>query len=584
MKRILILTIYSILLLIVSLMPVYILAYQPGLTGILVIDPSKGNILHIEEYGLDLPGIDKDGVTYFCLPAFINLVRIDMQDSPAKLYLKDGSVLNNAELWHVQDVLVDTGNEALVPWKIEFMKSANLNSVFLNFDDTEISSVDHDNYTHVSAKIYSPSGVLNYLDENALIKGRGNATWQTEYFEPEKKPYEISFSESIRIGNLYPKKKWCLLASTYEGTDVLNKMVLDTAKKMDIKYVSDSEWIDLYANGRYLGNYLVCSEPKDSASPVISSGGWLVEKNDVYYNKKPYGFITPHDSFTVKISGNVNNGADISGISAFVNYVDNSIRSESPDISDILDMDSFVRWFILEEFFYNEDALISSCYFYKPGNENVLYAGPPWDFDNVCGEAGKRFLNYEGSILNEPEHRQPLEWYGILYDDPVFRERVYKLFRQYIPVFSRLINSDLDDYYYQISSSAQMDRAIYGTSGYGQDYTVPGYYESVYDNFRYTRFFLCKRFNHLAEIWNAETALNVPDQGNGEEYIVSFIYPDGTEKHLKVSDGSLLDTSDCPLYDAETYKGWVNENNGIELSPFIPVFEDMRFILEESDQ
>ena len=580
MKTRLILAIYSIMLLTVSLIPWISSLYQPGVTGSLFIDPANGNILHIDEYDLELTGIDKDGVTYFCIPAFINLTTIDMQASPVKLYLNDGSLLSRSDLWHIQDVTVDTGDGFTVPWKIEFMRSANLNSVFLELKDSDISSIDHDIPSPVSAKVYSPSGILRYSDENAMIKGRGNATWQTEYFEPEKKPYDLFFSDSIRIGNRLPGKKWTMLANVYEGTDMLNKMVLETACKLDMKYVSDSEWVDLYADGKYLGNYLLCSEPATSAASIIDAGGWLAEKNDVYYDEKPYGISTPHDKFTIR-AGNAATDTFIDDTGIFINKIDGLMYSGTSSLNEYIDLNSFVRWYMLEEVFYNEDALISSCFFYKPSSEDILYAGPPWDFDNACGEAGKRFLNYEGSILDEPEYRHPLKWYSLLNEDPAFRNRLHKLFNDNLSVFDELISSGLEEYYKEVGSSAEMDRAIYGISGYGQDYTVPGYYSSVYNNFRYTKFFLYKRLCYLSDKWGTDAVSKPAELSDGSMHNVYFVFPSGDREQIAVPDGTQLSPADYPAYDTSKYDGWVYESNGLEASYYLPVFEDCTFILEE---
>lgn len=574
------LAVFSILMFIIGLVPVYFAHFYPGLSGKLHIDPAKGNTLHIEEYDLDIYGIDRDGVTYFCLPAFINLIDIDMTESPLKIYLEDGSVLDKALVGKLQRVNVETSEGNLVPWTVAFMRSANLNSVFLDLEGAGVSDIDHNLYRPVNVEVYSPMGALSFTDEDAYIKGRGNATWKTEYFEPEKKPYEIKFSESVRIGELYPKKKWTLLANAYEGTDILNKMILDTARDMDMRYVTDSEWIDLYANGIYLGNYLVCSEPDEALSSVIDDGGWLIEKNDTYYDIKPYGFTTSHDAFTLR-SPDMPSDALISAVSEQISDTDKALRRDPASFDELVDLDSFVRWFILEELFYNEDALVTSCYFYSTGKDGILFAGPPWDFDNTCGEGGKRFLDPEGSILNEPENRNPIDWYNILYGNPVFRARLSELFSEYAPIFCGLVDGGIDEYYRRTEASVRMDRAIYGTNGYGQDYTVPGYYKSVMNNFRYTKYYLSERLSYLSDKWDYSGHMPSVETSDGSYHTLTFKYSDSVNRQITIMDGDLLKDSDIPQYDPTIYSGWIYEENGLDISFFIPVYEDCSFVLEE---
>ena len=311
--------------------------------GTLSVGSPYGKFLYIEEYGLTLSGIDKDGVTYFCLPSYVKLTDIDMTDSVGKIYLDNGELLTEPLLGTVQNVKVNLNTEEAIPWKICFMKSENLHSVFISLTDSEISGIDHDIYSSVSVNVLSPSGKMLWHDDNSLIKGRGNATWDLSGSPPDKRPYEIKFSEKHPLGSISPQKKWALLAGTYEGTGILNRMVLDTAMKMGMRYTTESEWIDLYADGKYLGNYLVCSEPASSASSIIDEGGWLVEKNDVYFDKKPYGISTPHDKFTLKTKEAPSSGS-IDDISRFINNVDSCMYSDTSSVNKYIDLNSFVCW------------------------------------------------------------------------------------------------------------------------------------------------------------------------------------------------------------------------------------------------
>ena len=55
--------------------------------------------------------------------------------------------------------------------------------------------------------------------------------------------------------------------------------------------------------------------------------------------------------------------------------------------SDILDADSAVKYYWIQEFFKNLDSSTTSTYFYKDSDsvDSKLYAGPAWDFDNALG-------------------------------------------------------------------------------------------------------------------------------------------------------------------------------------------------------
>ncbi len=549
--------------------------------AVLHVESGVGIYLDIVSYGTRIQGLDKDGVTYFFLPSYADILLVDMSDSPGKIYLEDGSQLCDTALGVIRNVKVDLGDGELTPWKVCFMKSANLHSIFLDMKGGDISEVNRDDYKEVSLRLISPLGKTEFEDSRGLIKGRGNATWEIgEGFAPSKLPYEISFQDKHGIGSFSPRKKWVLLANAYEGTGILNKMVFDTAKEMDMPFVTDSEWADVYADGVYLGNYLICSEVQQSGSSIADTGGYIIEKDDVYSEDKLNVFKTPFDTFTVKAPYEVSD-AELTGLNTLADTVDRELRHKDPSLVHI-DSGSFAKWYILEELFFNEDALITSCFFYTDHQRSKLYAGPPWDFDCVCGEGANRYLDYTGSILDEDEERKPLAWYSLLYKgSPVYRQKVHDVFIEYEPVFQRLITTGIDEYFDKVSASVRMNNTLYGRNGYGPDYTVQGYYDSVSDNFRYTRYFLCNRLLYLSEQWGTDKRIPVQRFDNGSRHSVSFVFPDGHTEQLQVDDGSTLEEDMLPDHDKEGYEGWAYEANDILFSPFLPVYEDVTLYLKE---
>jgi hypothetical protein len=54
-------------------------------------------------------------------------------------------------------------------------------------------------------------------------------------------------------------------------------------------------------------------------------------------------------------------------------------------LTELADLESFVKYFLLSEFTVNPDAYISSFYLYKNGANDKIHAGPVWDFDFALG-------------------------------------------------------------------------------------------------------------------------------------------------------------------------------------------------------
>ena len=60
-------------------------------------------------------------------------------------------------------------------------------------------------------------------------------------------------------------------------------------------------------------------------------------------------------------------------------------KSDTDNWRDVLDEDSWVKYWWLQDLSRNNDTFIGSNYFYYITDEGKLYAGPVWDMDNTFG-------------------------------------------------------------------------------------------------------------------------------------------------------------------------------------------------------
>ncbi|MBR1523717.1 MAG: CotH kinase family protein [Lachnospiraceae bacterium] len=475
----------------------------------------------------------------------------------------------------------------------------------MNTKNIPISDIDHDMYSDTSISLISPAGKTTYVESNAQIKGRGNATWRGE-----KKPYELKLPQKSGLCGMSASKKWALIANYFEPTKMYNKLAFDVSSDIGMEYAIESDWVDLYANGEYLGNYLLCREPNIGSSdldigslesmndPYFASavpyedtnmkgfiyenaaqpeaGGYLIEKNtDSYYGHKNCGFKTLYNYFTIKSPNNASMD-QVKYISDFVNMVDNAIRSNNTDKLSYVDNASFVRRFLVEELFFNDDAFVASYYFYKKPDDNSLYAGPVWDYDGAVGEEGGMYADYTRSILDQQhiileedmEFRNPLDWDVILYEDDDYRDYLVKVFTDNLPVFTDLVKNRIDNYYEKIEASLRMDYAIW-RRGWGA-----GHYEIPYNNVRYAKFFLAQRIAYLCRKWGVSDPMADYDLSDGSSHILTMVMPDGTDTSITVSDGTQIYPDSMPSYDESAYLGWYYLGSDEPFSFFIPIYED----------
>ena len=65
-------------------------------------------------------------------------------------------------------------------------------------------------------------------------------------------------------------------------------------------------------------------------------------------------------------------------------YASNGYNSQGEHWTELLDLDSAVNFYLVQEIFKNNDAMYASARFYKPRGDK-LYMGPIWDFDLTAG-------------------------------------------------------------------------------------------------------------------------------------------------------------------------------------------------------
>ena len=222
------------------------------------------------------------------------------------------------------------------------------------------------------------------IDNESKIKVRGNSTSTLA-----KKPYNIKFSEKVDLYGFGESKKWSLLADAMDPTMLRNRVSLDFAREMELEYTSNCEYVELWLDGEYLGNYLLTESVETGKNRVdidVDNGDFLFEyessrvEEDVSYVSTKHGWrfamSDPEepDEETYKYLNNK------------IQELEDAVYSNNyEDVCKIVDIDSFAKLYILNEFNKTVDFGFSSVNFYYKGNK--FYAGPAWDFDLSAGNA-----------------------------------------------------------------------------------------------------------------------------------------------------------------------------------------------------
>ncbi len=547
-------------------------------------------------------GFQHGETTFFFLPSYSDQTLLDQGGSSQKILYRD-SLLSEIryDTFMSVDVLDESGG--LTPWEIIFLRSKNLPAVYINLPDTSAEDIQHDTYSPASIQIRLADGSVNYKGNHDQIKGRGNSTWNYE-----KKPYSIKLSEKSSLCDMAASRKWVLLADRNDPSKLLNKMVFDTQRAVGMEYAPDSRWVNLYINGSYNGLYLLCekididesklnigdlekmndelrriSESDHVSTPALRgydtssdpeniSGGYLLEYiPEQSYENHPCGFRLDRDLFFALRSPDNASLSEVSYIRSYMEDIDSLFTQKSPMLKQKIDYPSFAKRFLTEEFFYNYDFAAGSFYFYKKADSDILFAGPGWDYDNVCGYSLDRWSDPEGSVLISQRADRRLEWDRLLYEDEAYRKYLVSVFSDMLPVLEDLISTGIDRYVSEIRPSLEMERYRWDVGDHSR-------YKETDSDIRYIKLFLEKRLIFLCGKWDLETGISV--ESANTSHTVTFRTEDADISY-QIPDAETIPEELLPgLPDGSPR--WVCRHSMYPYSPYIPVLEDVVFVPQDS--
>lgn len=241
--------------------------------------------------GETVKGWENEDTVYFFLPSYVTADSISLGTGLQWANAESAGTALQYDI--IRDIFLASPDGTVQTCKkICFKHSANLFTIYLDLKGNAVDSITKDGFTETEIKVISPGGNIDYHADDGLIKGRGNSTW-----ELDKKPYYLKLSEKAGLCGMEPGRKWILLANAYEATKLSNKLLFDFSKAAGLRYAVDSEWADLYINGEYRGNYLVC-EKIDVGEYMVDIADLEQENQKIYESFEPYadefqkGYIT----------------------------------------------------------------------------------------------------------------------------------------------------------------------------------------------------------------------------------------------------------------------------------------------------
>lgn len=558
---------------------------------------------------------DQEGVYYFFLPSGVENCRIDFcnlgDDSTLRLdsdiYTSDNSVIYSLEYSKLYDMELNISQEEQLVERgqVIFLKSERLPSLFIDTASGNMEAVHSDKEIKEEASIWliDAEGNREYSGGIEYIKCRGNFT-----FEAEKKPYQIKLLKNASLLGMPSAEKWILLANVYDDTLIKNELVFRFAERYSSVPSIRGEFVDLYLNSEYVGNYYFCEKvevgenrlnitdlkektkqvnfPRSYESAVLYvsddgkikatsglqnpediTGGYLLEHlQQRDYETAENAFMTDSGCCYAIISPNPATVEQAQYICNFFNEMELAMIQEDgihpvtgKHFSEYLDIDSWTSKYLIEEVFHDTDAPARSMFFYKDSDsvDSHVFSGPMWDYDVVLGGLGSSwFFWYSpfqigdlGIYVQELMHYQDV------------REQVYNKFEQYVlPYVEYQASADIYNLSRRIQVSAEMNRVRWP-----DEY---GYYSDDRAERDWLISFLEQKADFLRQNWLED-----------EDYCtVTFLdyYGEAYEKY-KVKRGEYLDAAPEISVYAEIFNGWYTVDGGILFDSRLPILRDVTY-------
>ncbi len=389
-----------------------------------------------EGMNCDIHGFSKDGAMVLFLPT-----RVDA--SGLIFYALDENGTKMARIEH--DFSAE--NAMLVGDTTVLVMQSSLPSVEISLQKGTLEEVEdsksHEVYAYGNmvitasdemANIYGCEEVTKTRDKDRgsyasmSIRGHGNISWKND-----KKGYNVFTENEMSILGMKPGESWVLLANAEDYSLLRNEVFLELAQKLGIEYTPECRQVDLFVDGEYRGLYLLTERVEVSDNSVnirpeqdylyrwgmYGKGGYTLS-TDVFRNEDTKVVEVIDEKKPERVE------AAYSIAQSFISAIENTASDEYLEQTDL---DSFARYYWIQEFAKNTDATSRSFYTVYRQPEGKMYVTSVWDMDRTAGaiEPFERAVDYiypTGYAVREEE------WFVPLFAHADFSERVDEIYAE----------------------------------------------------------------------------------------------------------------------------------------------------------
>ena len=515
---------------------------------------------------------------YIFLPSYADLANTKLFLHTGNPVIIGGDVLTDG--MSCEDILLDTSYVLEYETygtqhrsSVVFVRSANLNAVHIETQSGRMEYIHQAKGNKESGQIsvYQNNGELEYAGALESIRGRGNYTWLNH----EKKPYNLTLSVQADLLGLGAAQEWVLLANAEDPSHMRNKLVCDFADKFGLRYTSDSRWVDLYLNGEYAGLYLLCerNEVHPQRVSVEQGDGFLVslEPQD-RTEQQGNPFVSTEAGQTLRIH---HSGQDAEQLQQTWQSVEHALLAEDgidpvtgKYWTELIDLDSWARKYLVEEVFGNFDGCYISQYFYRGATrgDDRIFAGPVWDFDLSMGNRACWALNDPQSFCANRlvvTQQTQAPWFYELYRKPEFYHYVTNLYsEEFLPLLERMVAVVQTTHIPGIQQAAELNSVRWEQG-------------SAAEEWAYITDYLSRRCDFFDRLWNRHEPFYIVEMSSqiGGYYAYNAVSPGGRLPSIPDFEGTT----------EKQFTGWYYSHTNAPFDPDRPITEDIAIYAKWED-
>ncbi len=387
------------------------------------------------------------------ISAYVEPLEAAPKESDPLVGLNSDFTANEQFSTHLPIVVIDTNGVSI---EMPAYESVNQTT-----ENEEILALGAGEYVEGNVAIIDSNNTVNTLQDvpnavsNMIIKRRGNTS---VYFE--KAQYLMKFqtesgqNNDVNVLDMGAHHEWILSAAMIDKSMMRNYLAFSTASQI-LPYTPDSVYCEVFLKQgdtyEYQGLYLMLESIAQDENRINITEYAQSSVHNSYLLRRDR--FNPNDTMLTTYGKEYDFAVESIGVQYptktsisedMIDYIQKDLWTieeilYSDDLNvfstypDYIDVDSFVDYFLMNEFFMNYDAGNHSTYFYKDLG-GKLTMGPIWDFDGATDNYMFEPVNFEDLTF------QTKPWFDRLCQDEVF---VQKLISRYEELRRSILAEDV---------------------------------------------------------------------------------------------------------------------------------------------